>query len=187
MRAGSALLTSPLVHFALALIFSCRHAPSLPSPLIQRNTVICELNFATRILSMKLNRRRLVVLLEESVHFYSIGNMKCISIISTLPNPQGEGGRHVGMWAWVLAPSLPDLTDTQTHTCVCADSTPQAFAPCLPRRSSAGTPSPRARVTRSSTMPRRAFMTRSSLRTSRPSPPWPLGIGGICWPRPRIG
>lgn len=59
----------------------------LPRP--QRQSTICELNFPTSVLSVKLNRRRLVVVLEEQIYVYDISNMKLLHTIETSPNPQG--------------------------------------------------------------------------------------------------
>ncbi|ODV91526.1 hypothetical protein CANCADRAFT_21901 [Tortispora caseinolytica NRRL Y-17796] len=53
----------------------------------KRNTVICELTFPTSILAVKLNRRRLVVVLEEQMYMYDISNMKLLHTFETSPNP----------------------------------------------------------------------------------------------------
>lgn len=55
----------------------------------QRQSTICELTFPTTILAVKLNRRRLVVVLEERIYVYDISNMKLLHEIETSPNPQG--------------------------------------------------------------------------------------------------
>jgi autophagy-related protein 18 len=46
------------------------------------------LNFVTSILSVKLNRKRLAVALEEHIHVYDVSNMKILHTIDTAPNPQ---------------------------------------------------------------------------------------------------
>lgn len=56
----------------------------------QRQSTICELTFPTTILAVKLNRRRLVVVLEERIYVYDISNMKLLHEIETSPNPNGE-------------------------------------------------------------------------------------------------
>ncbi|KAK0551673.1 autophagy protein [Tilletia horrida] len=53
----------------------------------KRNSQICSLTFPTTILGVKLNRRRLVVILEEAIYIYDISNMKLLHIIETSPNP----------------------------------------------------------------------------------------------------
>ncbi|KAI3650958.1 hypothetical protein MP228_004439 [Amoeboaphelidium protococcarum] len=55
----------------------------------KRQSVICELNFVTTVVAVKLNRRRLLVVLENSVHVYDISNMKLLHTIDTSPNPRG--------------------------------------------------------------------------------------------------
>ncbi|KAL4399494.1 autophagy protein [Malassezia pachydermatis] len=53
----------------------------------KRQSVICELSFPSRILDVHLNRRRLVVVLEDSLYVYDISNMKLLHTIETGPNP----------------------------------------------------------------------------------------------------
>ncbi|CAO3625801.1 unnamed protein product [Mucor hiemalis] len=53
----------------------------------KRETTICELNFHTSILSVKMNRKRLIVVLEEQIFIYDISNMKLLHTIDTIPNP----------------------------------------------------------------------------------------------------
>lgn len=65
---------------------SCSHAVLSR----QRQSTICELLFPTAILAVKLNRRRLVVVLEDEIYIYDISNMKLLHTIETSPNPNGE-------------------------------------------------------------------------------------------------
>lgn len=53
----------------------------------QRQSTICELTFPTSILAVKMNRRRLIVVLEEQIFLYDISNMKLLHTIDTRPNP----------------------------------------------------------------------------------------------------
>lgn len=53
----------------------------------KRQSTICELIFPTVVLGVKLNRRRLVVILEEEIYIYDISNMKLLHTIETSPNP----------------------------------------------------------------------------------------------------
>ncbi|KAI9088890.1 WD40-repeat-containing domain protein [Phlyctochytrium arcticum] len=53
----------------------------------KRQSTICELTFVTAILAVKLNRKRLVVVLEEHIYIYDISNMKLLHAIDTSPNP----------------------------------------------------------------------------------------------------
>uniref|UniRef100_A0A1D1Y915 Autophagy-related protein 18 n=1 Tax=Anthurium amnicola TaxID=1678845 RepID=A0A1D1Y915_9ARAE len=53
----------------------------------KRQSTICELTFQTSILAVKLNRRRLIVVLELTIFVYDISNMKLLHTIETSPNP----------------------------------------------------------------------------------------------------
>ncbi|CAG8559757.1 4617_t:CDS:2 [Paraglomus brasilianum] len=53
----------------------------------KRQTTICELSFSSSILAVKLNRRRLIVVLETTIYIYDISNMKLLHDIHTSPNP----------------------------------------------------------------------------------------------------
>ena len=53
----------------------------------KRESVICELTFVSGILAVKLNRKRLVVVLEEHIYLYDMSNMKLLNTIDTNPNP----------------------------------------------------------------------------------------------------
>ena len=51
--------------------------------------MICELTFPTSILAVKLNRKRLIVVLEEQIYIYDIATMKHVDTIETGSNPSG--------------------------------------------------------------------------------------------------
>ncbi|KAI9886143.1 MAG: autophagy protein [Watsoniomyces obsoletus] len=53
----------------------------------KRETTICELTFPSSILAVRLNRKRLAVVLEEQIYLYDISNMKLLYTIETSPNP----------------------------------------------------------------------------------------------------
>ncbi|TPX58968.1 hypothetical protein PhCBS80983_g02797 [Powellomyces hirtus] len=53
----------------------------------KRQSNVCELTFITAILAVKLNRKRLMVVLEEHIYIYDISNMKLLHTIDTSPNP----------------------------------------------------------------------------------------------------
>ncbi|KAJ2558456.1 autophagy protein [Coemansia sp. RSA 1933] len=53
----------------------------------KRQSIICELTFPTTILAVKLNRRRLIAVLEEQIYVYDISNMKLLHTLETPPNP----------------------------------------------------------------------------------------------------
>ncbi|KAH8547866.1 WD40-repeat-containing domain protein [Umbelopsis sp. PMI_123] len=64
--------------------FSPRHLQIINT---KRQSTICELTFPTSILSVKMNRRRLIAVLEEQIFVYDISNMKLLHTIDTSPNP----------------------------------------------------------------------------------------------------
>ncbi|KAJ3333209.1 autophagy protein [Blyttiomyces sp. JEL0837] len=53
----------------------------------KRMSTICELTFVTAILAVKLNRKRLIVVLEEHIYIYDIATMKLLHTLDTSPNP----------------------------------------------------------------------------------------------------
>lgn len=55
----------------------------------KRHSTICELTFPTTILAVKMNKSRLVVLLEEQIYIYDIHNMRLLHTIETSPNTMG--------------------------------------------------------------------------------------------------
>ena len=59
---------------------------------LQRQSTICELTFPTTVLAVRMNRKRLVVILEDQIYLYDISNMKLLYTIETSPNPTGMCG-----------------------------------------------------------------------------------------------
>lgn len=55
----------------------------------KRHTTICELTFPTSILSIRMNRERLIVLLEEIIYIYDITNMRLLHTVEIPSNPTG--------------------------------------------------------------------------------------------------
>lgn len=53
----------------------------------QRKSTICEFTYPSAILAVRLNRKRLVVVLEEEMFIYDIQHMNLIYTIATSPNP----------------------------------------------------------------------------------------------------
>nr|XP_018260341.1 autophagy-like protein 18 Atg18 [Kwoniella dejecticola CBS 10117]OBR82499.1 autophagy-like protein 18 Atg18 [Kwoniella dejecticola CBS 10117] len=53
----------------------------------KRQSTICELIFPTSVLSVKMNRKRLIVVLENEIYIYDISTMKLLHTIETGPNP----------------------------------------------------------------------------------------------------
>lgn len=55
----------------------------------KRRTTICELTFFTPILNVKLNRRRLVVVLVDQILIYDVSCMQLLHALETTRNPSG--------------------------------------------------------------------------------------------------
>ncbi|KAH7146585.1 WD40-repeat-containing domain protein [Dactylonectria macrodidyma] len=68
----------------VALILSPRH---LIIQNTKRASIICELTFPSAVLAVRLNRKRLAVVLEEEIYLYDISNMSLLHTIATSPNP----------------------------------------------------------------------------------------------------
>ena len=58
--------------------------------ILQRHQVICELTFPTSVLAVKMNRKRLIAVLEEQIYIYDIATMKHVYTIETGSNPNGS-------------------------------------------------------------------------------------------------
>lgn len=54
----------------------------------KKKSNICELTFPTAVLSVKLNRKRLVAVLIDQIYIYDISCMKLLHTIETSPNPK---------------------------------------------------------------------------------------------------
>ncbi|KAL1955159.1 hypothetical protein VTO42DRAFT_8974 [Malbranchea cinnamomea] len=68
----------------VALILSPRRLQIVNT---KRQSVICELTFPTTVLAVRLNRKRLVIVLEGQIYLYDIQTMKLLYTIETSPNP----------------------------------------------------------------------------------------------------
>ncbi|CAK7267458.1 autophagy protein [Sporothrix epigloea] len=68
----------------VAMVLSPRH---LVIQNTKRASVICELTFPSAVLAVRLNRKRLAVVLEDEIYLYDIANMSLLYNITTSPNP----------------------------------------------------------------------------------------------------
>ncbi|KIH95008.1 hypothetical protein SPBR_03728 [Sporothrix brasiliensis 5110] len=68
----------------VAMVLSPRH---LVIQNTKRASVICELTFPSAVLAVRLNRKRLAVVLEDEIYLYDIANMSLLYTIATSPNP----------------------------------------------------------------------------------------------------
>ncbi|KAI4238250.1 MAG: hypothetical protein L6R40_005790 [Gallowayella cf. fulva] len=73
----------------------------------KRQSTICELTFPTTVLAVRLNRKRLAVVLEDQIYLYDISNMKLLHTIETSPNPNAIVALSPSSDACYLAYPLP--------------------------------------------------------------------------------
>ncbi|XP_034699799.1 autophagy-related protein 18b-like isoform X3 [Vitis riparia] len=89
------LEVSSLLRCCLALVFlPLLELPSLsPRRLCLFNTTTGaarrELNFLTSVLAIRLNRKRLVVVLQEKTYIYDLNSLSILDTIDTVPNSKG--------------------------------------------------------------------------------------------------
>ncbi|CAG7940278.1 unnamed protein product [Penicillium salamii] len=85
----------------------------------KRQCTICELTFPTTVLAVKLNRKRLVIVLEDQIYLYDIQTMKLLSTIDTSPNPNAicalaPSSENCYM-AYPLPQKVPAAANTPAH------------------------------------------------------------------------
>lgn len=76
----------------------------------KRQSTICELTFPTAVLAVRMNRKRLVVVLEDQIYVYDISNMKLLTTIETSPNPHAICALSPSSENCYLAYPLPQKT-----------------------------------------------------------------------------
>jgi len=103
------LYSTPLV----ALVFSPRALRVLNT---KRRTPICELSFPLKILAVKMNRKRLAVVLTNQIFLYDMSNMKRLHIIDTSPNPHGLCALSPSSENDYLVYPLPQKESPQTYS-----------------------------------------------------------------------
>ncbi|KAI4121985.1 MAG: hypothetical protein LQ338_006055 [Usnochroma carphineum] len=84
--------------------------------LVARQSTICELTFPTTVLAVRLNRKRLVVVLEDQIYLYDISNMKLLHTIETSPNPNAIVALSPSSESCYLAYPLPQKSPPSNLT-----------------------------------------------------------------------
>lgn len=97
------------------------------SHFLQRQSTICELTFPTTVLAVRMNRKRLVVILEDQIYLYDISNMKLLFTIETSPNPNG-------MCGWSNLSSM----SSNTSSYMCSVTFLEQLLPSLPSSTESG-------------------------------------------------
>lgn len=82
----------------------------------KRDSIICELTFPTTVLSVRLNRKRLVIVLEDQIYLYDIQTMKLLYTIETSPNPTAICALSPSSDSCYLAYPLPQKASALNFT-----------------------------------------------------------------------
>merc|ERR1711939_1080199 len=80
----------------------------------KRESIICELTFPTTVLAVRLNRKRLVIILEDQIYLYDIQTMKLLYTIETSPNPMAICALSPSSENCYLAYPLPQKASAAT-------------------------------------------------------------------------
>lgn len=80
----------------------------------KRDSIICELTFPTTVLAIRLNRKRLVIVLEDQIYLYDIQTMKLLYTIETSPNPMAICALSPSSENCYLAYPLPQKASAAT-------------------------------------------------------------------------
>lgn len=94
IKKGGYSIVEMLFSTSLVALVGCGDSPDLsPRKLklvnTKKCTTICEVTFPTSILSVKMNKSRLVVMLKEQMYIYDIKTMKLLHVIENFSNPYG--------------------------------------------------------------------------------------------------
>ncbi|XP_031107552.1 autophagy-related protein 18b isoform X2 [Ipomoea triloba] len=93
--AGAFIIVEMLYRSSLLAIVGAGEQPSLsPRRLCLFNTMtgvaLQELKFLTSILAVRMNKQRLIVILQEKTFIYDINSLKILDTIDTVPNSRGH-------------------------------------------------------------------------------------------------
>lgn len=115
---GAFVIVEMLFSSSLLAIVGAGDQPSLsPRRLCLFNKItgaaLKELNFLTSILAVRMNRQRLVVILQDKAYVYEINSLSIVDIIDTVPNIKGICAFSPCLDACYLA--LPASTTKDLH------------------------------------------------------------------------
>jgi autophagy-related protein 18 len=106
----------------MEMLFTTRLVAVVLSPRVlrvintKRSAMICELSFPLKILAVKLNRKRLAVVLDNQIYLYDISNMKLLHTIDTSPNPHGLCALSPSSENNFMVFPLPQKENTQSYS-----------------------------------------------------------------------
>lgn len=127
----------------------------------KRQSTICELRFPTAILAVRMNRKRLVVVLEAEIYIYDISTMKLLQTLEPGSNPNGESqflrAKLISTHHPPCQPSAHSHLRMKTLTSHIRPNLPLDTRPCplrsLPSHHQAHTPAPSPSTTPSRSRP----------------------------------
>jgi autophagy-related protein 18 len=102
-------------YFAKQPTFSPRKLRILNTHSAHQQT-ICELNFVSSILAVKLNMKRMIVVMETKIHVYDINTLKILHSIDTVTNPEGLAALCPGDNSYVAYPGTKGAPHDTHHT-----------------------------------------------------------------------
>jgi len=71
------------------------------------STALCDLSFVTAVCAVKLNHKRLVVVLESTLHIYDLSDIKLLHSLESLSNPKGLCGLSPSDRSILVYPGRP--------------------------------------------------------------------------------
>ncbi|KAL1836880.1 hypothetical protein VTJ49DRAFT_4536 [Mycothermus thermophilus] len=99
--------------FSTSLVAFVRTPRHLVVQNTKRGSIICELTFPTAVLAVRLNRKRMAVVLEEEIYLYDISNMGLLHTIATSPNPNAIFSLSPSSERCYMAYPMPKARDDQ--------------------------------------------------------------------------
>ncbi|GAV55405.1 hypothetical protein ZYGR_0AV00360 [Zygosaccharomyces rouxii] len=121
-ESGSYAIVEMLFSTSLLAVVGIGDQPSMSPRRLRiintkKHSIICEVTFPTSILSVKMNKSRLVVLLQEQIYIYDISNMRLLHTIDTNPNTRGVMAMSPSLEnCYLVYPSPPKVINSEIKT-----------------------------------------------------------------------
>lgn len=118
-ESGSYAIVEMLFSTSLLAVVGIGDQPSMSPRRLRiintkKHSIICEVTFPTSILSVKMNKLRLVVLLQEQIYIYDISNMRLLHTIDTNPNTRGVIAMSPSLEnCYLVYPSPPKVINSE--------------------------------------------------------------------------
>ncbi|KAL2116413.1 hypothetical protein VTJ04DRAFT_8581 [Mycothermus thermophilus] len=115
--------------FSTSLVAFVRTPRHLVVQNTKRGSIICELTFPTAVLAVRLNRKRMAVVLEEEIYLYDISNMTLLHTIATSPNPNAIFSLSPSSERCYMAYPMPKARDDSSDRRPAHAPPPPAYVP----------------------------------------------------------